>query len=378
MFTDLEHLKEHPIEMVEGSQYHVEATFYVQHDIVAGLRYAQRTTKNLLRGKICVFFVCFGSACSLRKLLNCLNSTNFSRRQSDAGQLRTKIRTLRLEVRGRGGTVGYDVPRPIHHHVDLHRWRQTGPPQIQVVHQDCEALLRVSCCAPRNPSLLPPTALFNQAAFYHHATRFPYSRCSFFYCKWRLQNADVTVPMCVCSNIGYFHPPSSCHPFPPRHPLPSRNERICSFTTRLVLLFFLVNWSRAPRGFGSFSYPKRHSDPMNWVGRWCSVRLEVIPALFSIRGAAWLVLGWVYAWYVPFRATDGMRKGSVDVVLLFKVLCYSRLRYSLVCSIPATILLEKEGVMRRWYVRKPTHVSRLNASAVDYSAYNKLVRGRLL
>ncbi|VDL61326.1 unnamed protein product [Hymenolepis diminuta] len=41
-FINLEHIK--PIEMPEGAQYHVEIDFYVNHEIVSGLRYAQKTT----------------------------------------------------------------------------------------------------------------------------------------------------------------------------------------------------------------------------------------------------------------------------------------------------------------------------------------------
>nr|CDS20807.1 rho gdp dissociation inhibitor [Echinococcus granulosus] len=46
---NLDGLKDKPIEMVEGSQYHVQVTFYVQHEIISGLRYAQKTTKSVLR-----------------------------------------------------------------------------------------------------------------------------------------------------------------------------------------------------------------------------------------------------------------------------------------------------------------------------------------
>ncbi|VDM31406.1 unnamed protein product [Hydatigera taeniaeformis] len=46
---NLDGLKDKPIEMIEGSQYHVQVTFYVQHEIISGLRYAQKTTKNVLR-----------------------------------------------------------------------------------------------------------------------------------------------------------------------------------------------------------------------------------------------------------------------------------------------------------------------------------------
>nr|CDS29423.1 expressed protein [Hymenolepis microstoma] len=37
------------IEMPEGAQYHVEIDFYVNHEIVSGLRYAQKTSKNVFK-----------------------------------------------------------------------------------------------------------------------------------------------------------------------------------------------------------------------------------------------------------------------------------------------------------------------------------------
>ncbi|VDO04146.1 unnamed protein product [Rodentolepis nana] len=37
------------IEMPEGAQYHVEIDFYVNHEIVAGLRYAQKTSKSVFK-----------------------------------------------------------------------------------------------------------------------------------------------------------------------------------------------------------------------------------------------------------------------------------------------------------------------------------------
>ncbi|VDD75558.1 unnamed protein product [Mesocestoides corti] len=46
---DLDKLRDNPIEMIEGSQYHVQITFFIQHDIVAGLRYAQSSTKKVFR-----------------------------------------------------------------------------------------------------------------------------------------------------------------------------------------------------------------------------------------------------------------------------------------------------------------------------------------
>ncbi|KAM3181515.1 hypothetical protein ACTXT7_014227 [Hymenolepis weldensis] len=45
--NDLEHIQ--PIEMPEAAQYHVEIDFYVNHEIVSGLRYAQKTSKNVFK-----------------------------------------------------------------------------------------------------------------------------------------------------------------------------------------------------------------------------------------------------------------------------------------------------------------------------------------
>uniref|UniRef100_A0A5K3FA20 Rho GDP-dissociation inhibitor 1 n=1 Tax=Mesocestoides corti TaxID=53468 RepID=A0A5K3FA20_MESCO len=47
--SNLDKLRDNPIEMIEGSQYHVQITFFIQHDIVAGLRYAQSSTKKVFR-----------------------------------------------------------------------------------------------------------------------------------------------------------------------------------------------------------------------------------------------------------------------------------------------------------------------------------------
>ncbi|VDN10200.1 unnamed protein product [Dibothriocephalus latus] len=46
---DLEKLKDNPIEIPEGAFYNVRVTFYVQREIIAGLRYIQSAHKGLAK-----------------------------------------------------------------------------------------------------------------------------------------------------------------------------------------------------------------------------------------------------------------------------------------------------------------------------------------